>query len=606
MCSGAIKPQSIIPNDMRTLFKSYINNSCDIFNPSWHSDKSIVNTKLIGRNLTLYVDAGAYEEIVRMATRYSYDTQNQQQTEQIYSKLMEQVKEKNAVEMGIYEYEMLKWRNLPDDEKEVTPKPKKPSSKDIRPDSSFFLTTEGERNAFVKCYFLYEFLLGELRLSGMFRDEDFQKSLKGMKEESISCKRGSVKARKILGLGEGVLYVDSNLHKKSSKSSSSIKQKFEYVFHPITYRKDINNITIPLCYYLTETLHTTISIHYEFYINPEQCLSIQDMLELVKRIFKQNHICASARTTLLKPCNELNFSNICKNGEDGWRCKDEFGFEIYIPNYFELELSSLPQKVLIGNLNVEELKKWEKYRNEEVKITSVSRLWHPFHCLPREYRKYVCHNGSPLVEAMDVKNCYYVLMSKVLMIADGIDPGELNRFMELVRYGDIYSEMGKDIQFVRHVYEDDGDDEYLAFIGITRRDKIKLEMQSFRNFKTYGQAESQHPMLAKKFKQMFPTICRWLFTYPNYVNSKGKNTKRLQKDMSQIETMLISKVCFRLKAMGLNPFTLHDAVYLSEAELNTLEDGAVDKLFWEIFDAVTAEDVRGALKCKSDNDRNNV
>ena len=155
-------------------------------------------------------------------------------------------------------------------------------------------------------------------------------------------------------------------------------------------------------------------------------------------------------------------------------------------------------------------------------------------------------------------------------------------------------------------YEEDGDDEYLAFIGITRRDKIKLEMQSFRNFKTYGQAESQHPMLAKKFKQMFPTICRWLFTYPNYVNSKGKNTKRLQKDMSQIETMLISKVCFRLKAMGLNPFTLHDAVYLSEAELNTLADGAVDKLFWEIFDTVTPEEVKASLMYTSGGDRSNV
>ena len=124
-------------------------------------------------------------------------------------------------------------------------------------------------------------------------------------------------------------------------------------------------------------------------------------------------------------------------------------------------------------------------------------------------------------------------------------------------------------------------------------------MQSFRNFKTYGQAESQHPMLAKKFKQMFPTICRWLFTYQNYVNSKGKKTKRLQKDMSQIETMLISKVCFRLKAMGLNPFTLHDAVYLSEDELRTLESGFVDKLFWEVFDSTTDDEVRMALNNNS-------
>ena len=113
-------------------------------------------------------------------------------------------------------------------------------------------------------------------------------------------------------------------------------------------------------------------------------------------------------------------------------------------------------------------------------------------------------------------------------------------------------------------------------------------------------------MLAKKFKEMFPTICRWLFTYPLYRNKKGKNAKRLQADMSRIETMLISKVCFRLKDMGLNPFTLHDAIYLSEAELNTLADGAVDKLFWEIFDTVTPEEVKAALMYKSGGDRSNV
>ena len=167
-------------------------------------------------------------------------------------------------------------------------------------------------------------------------------------------------------------------------------------------------------------------------------------------------------------------------------------------------------------------------------------------------------------------------------------------------------EIGNDIQFIHEVKEDYNDDDYLSFIGTTRRDRVKVEMQSFRNIKTYGQAESQHPMLAKKFKELFPSICHWLFTYPIYRNRKGKNAKRLQADMSRIETMLIRKVCFQLKGMGLNPFTLHDAIYLSEDELGSLEEDFVDKLFWEVFDATTEEDVRRALEYRCNKEEVNV
>lgn len=335
-------------------------------------------------------------------------------------------------------------------------------------------------------------------------------------------------------------------------------------------------------------------------MNSDKMLSIKDIIELYQKHSKGKHykvpLHAWARTTLLNPCNELNFSDECENGEDGWSQERDFGFGIFKPKYSELELSAIPQKDLVGNVNIEELKKWVKYYKDDARITTVSRLWHPFHCLPKSYREHVTYNGSPLVEAMDVKNCYYVLMVKALQLADKIDPDELRRFEALVRDGDIYMEIGNDIQFIHEIKEDYNDDDYLSFIGTTRRDRVKVEMQSFRNYKTYGQAESQHPMLAKKFKELFPSICHWLFTYPIYRNRKGKNAKRLQADMSRIETMLISKVCFRLKDMGLTPFTLHDAIYLSQEELGTVGKGFVDKLFWEVFDATTEGDVLRALE----------
>ena len=583
-----------------------------IFNPAFVSyhNKSIVKTQLVGNKLTLTVDAGAYEEIEMMAKRYQISSENMKCLEECYRNIQEDVKLQNAIKMAEYERDLLRYRSLSAEGRDDVQKPKKPASKDIKPVFNFFLASEGETRAFIKSYFLYEFLLEELKMSGLFCDEDFQRSLKGCSSETISCKRGSVKARNIFGLAESVLYVDTLKHSKSAKKSSSAKQRYEYVFHPISFQKDFAKYPIELHYQLTDNLSKIVQIHYEFYKNPDKKLSIQDIIELYQQHSKGKHdkvpLHAWARTTLLNPCNELNFSDECENGEDGWSQEQDFGFEIFKPKYSELELSAIPQKDLVGNVNIEELKKWVRYCMDDARITTVSRLWHPFHCLPKSYREHVTYNGSPLVEAMDVKNCYYVLMVKALQLADKIDPDELRRFEALVRDGDIYMEIGNDIQFIHEIKEDYNDDDYLSFIGTTRRDRVKVEMQSFRNYKTYGQAESQHPMLAKKFKELFPSICHWLFTYPIYRNRKGKNAKRLQADMSRIETMLISKVCFRLKDMGLTPFTLHDAIYLSREELDIVGKGFVDKLFWEVFDATTEEDVRRALEYRYNKEEGKV
>ena len=583
-----------------------------IFNPAFVSyhNRSIVKTQLVGNKLTLTVDAGAYEEIEAMAKRYQNSPENMKHLEGWYRHIQEEVKLQNAIKMAEYEHDLLRYRNLSAEERGSIARPKKPASKDIKPVFNFFLTSDGETRAFIKSYFLYEFLLEELKMSGLFCDDDFQRSLKGCSKENISCKRGSVKARNIFGLAESVLYVDSLKHSKSAKNSSSAKQRYEYVFHPISFRKDFAKHSIELQYQLTDHLSKTVQIHYDFYLNPDKMLSIKDIIELYQKHSKGKHdkvsLHAWARTTLLNPCNELNFSDECENGEDGWSQEQDFGFEIFKPKYSELELSAIPQKDLVGNVNIEELKKWVRYCMDDARITTVSRLWHPFHCLPKSYREHVTYNGSPLVEAMDVRNCYYVLMVKALQLADKIDPDELRRFEALVRDGDIYMEIGNDIQFIHEVKEDYNDDDYLSFIGTTRRDRVKVEMQSFRNYKTYGQAESQHPMLAKKFKELFPSICHWLFTYPIYRNRKGKNAKRLQADMSRIETMLISKMCFRLKDMGLTPFTLHDAICLSQEELDTVGKGFVDKLFWEVFDATTEEDVRRALEYRCNKEEVNV
>ena len=64
-------------------------------------------------------------------------------------------------------------------------------------------------------------------------------------------------------------------------------------------------------------------------------LSIKDIIELYQKQSKGKHfkvpLLARARTTLLNPCNELNFSDECENGEDGWSQEQDFGVEIFKP-----------------------------------------------------------------------------------------------------------------------------------------------------------------------------------------------------------------------------------------------------------------------------------
>ena len=61
-----------------------------ILNPAPVSDsnKSIIETKLVGNKLTLTVDAGAYEEIEMMAKCYQISSENMKCLEECYRNML--------------------------------------------------------------------------------------------------------------------------------------------------------------------------------------------------------------------------------------------------------------------------------------------------------------------------------------------------------------------------------------------------------------------------------------------------------------------------------------------------------------------------------------
>lgn len=571
------RPSASFPNDP---FKDWI--------PEF-SSHSIKKVSLKDNELTLVVDAGAYRMISEKAREKKVSSKRVKEIR----KANEDVKKAwvviNSRKESAYLLSLQTWRGIPKELK--FPKPSKPKllSTDFK-NFEPFLCTEGEVNAYIKSYFLYEYLILMLKASGKFSVKDFSSSLRFSDKERISVEDCGAKIRNILGRIDSILYVDTSDYNKSLKTKT-FKHKYKYIFHPERFSCDRKNTPVKIKYRISENL-VRIIWNYEWITrDPEAVVKVEEVLkELLGNYRSKPCEISQARTTSTNPHNELIVS------------EKSFQFSIYRPDYTQLELTRFPKSILLECDALDKLLVWQRYHNQEADITDCSRLWHPFHNLPRPFRSHITFNGSYLVEAMDVKSCFYVLMSKAMEIADCIDKKELQQFCTLVREGDIYTEMGNHVMCVSPFpdgLDNDAEDCYLSFIGMEgrKRDVIKQNMQSFRNIKSFKQAHHQYPMLANHFRKLFPTITDWLFNYPTHVNAKGEEVKKLQHDMSRIETMLISRVCLRLVDMGVTPFTLHDAIYLSKDELGKLKKGkkTVGEIFWEVFDATTTEEITTCL-----------
>ena len=571
-----------------TTYLSPMTDTASLFNIQAGGWSSIINSNLKGDILTLTIDLGAYRAVEKMADDKKGTREQSNKLKQSVSQIVQQSTDAYQQELIEYKKNLEQWRITQGHKPSKPHPPQKPENFDL------YLITPAERRAYIKSYFLYEYLIQDLKMSGEFTCDDFNKALKYMDKEAVAVDKGGRKIRKILGKIDRVLYTDTTDYVESVKDKT-YNDVYEYIFHPIRFTKDPNSRTQELHYRVSGLLRLNIYLKRQFLLNPAKILSLDEIIELYSsdknyRTSKGANITRSTLTTRTKPCNELIYN------------KMSFNFAVYQPDYSLLHLDGLPQSALFKSLVPNELKKWKNHHHEQSKIRKSSRQFHSFHYLPKVYREYITYNGSPLVEAMDVTGCYYVLISKALEIALDVNHEELLRFKSLVRDNDIYEEVGRHVLIASTTPSDDGinyrEEELLSFYsdtgdnGKAMRNIIKDDMQKFRNTLDINQAYRKFPMLSLYFMKVFPSITKWLFDYPTHYDvEKKRQVKNLQDDMSRIETLLISKVCFKLVDMGLTPFTLHDAIYLSRDELSKLEDGAVDKLFWEAYDNTTPKEI---------------
>lgn len=226
----------------------------------------------------------------------------------------------------------------------------------------------------------------------------------------------------------------------------------------------------------------------------------------------------------------------------------------YVAPYSGLELDISDCKIPYDS----RLNDW--FKNKDKAPTIKNRIYHAFHRVPREYRKYFNYHGSPLVEAFDVHNCFFVLMCFIFKKYN-IPRNEYKLYRDLVVSGKFYEEIVKAEHNAMTAPVD------FSLIGLFHyeRDQVKEKLQIFRNEYPIEYNKSYYrgkfDVIRNWYEANFPTIKSIM---DHYDVNPVTNSKRLQEDIEKIETDVMSHITKELHDLGYDVFQLHDAVYVTQ------------------------------------------
>lgn len=176
------------------------------------------------------------------------------------------------------------------------------------------------------------------------------------------------------------------------------------------------------------------------------------------------------------------------------------------------------------------------------------RLYNGFHYLPGVLRKNVYYNGDNITELFDLHCSFYTISAGVILEKYP----EVNRDAVERFYWDCV--LGK-------LYEKCAD--YLS----ASRDIAKEKLQGWRNLTNRGVAHLSdfgYARVSAFMENTYPEIADIYYEWPTYENNEGKTKKALQRDLSEYETKLMSKLAFEIEdKYNVKCFLLHDAIYVS-------------------------------------------
>lgn len=176
------------------------------------------------------------------------------------------------------------------------------------------------------------------------------------------------------------------------------------------------------------------------------------------------------------------------------------------------------------------------------------RLYNGFHYLPGILRKNVYYKGDNITELFDLHCSFYTISAGVMLEKyPDIDRDVIERFYWDCALGRLY-------------------DKCADYLSCTR-DEAKDRLQGWRNLSNRGVAHAYdfgYSGVSKFMENTYPEISDIYYDWPTYVNSDGKTKKALQRDLSEYETRLMSKLAYEIEGKyGVKCFLLHDAIFVS-------------------------------------------
>ena len=206
------------------------------------------------------------------------------------------------------------------------------------------------------------------------------------------------------------------------------------------------------------------------------------------------------------------------------------------------------------------------------KYRSDGKLYSRLAVVRRAVRRHITFGGSRLVEAADIHSAHFTFLPEVFRRRGiQVSAGEIERWTALTRSGRLY-------------------DDIAGYSGLTRAE-VKSGMQPFLSMKSRGQylhgrkKDDEHirevrRRIVRYFDDRFPGVCkalsRWRERFPDVT---------IKSVCNEVESDLMNPVCDVLRAAGLHPFRVHDAVYLPEYENRLQESDIKDSVFRMLDDA---------------------
>lgn len=202
-------------------------------------------------------------------------------------------------------------------------------------------------------------------------------------------------------------------------------------------------------------------------------------------------------------------------------------------------------------------------------IDKSGKIYSVFTRIRRPIRKHIRYGRERLIEVSDVRCAHFAMLPVVFRYCNITVPDEeMGKFRELTQTEDLYADVvkGTDIS----------------------RDAVKPIFQSFysiRNEEQYlyagiGKGEqSERRIVCDYFKRNFPSIYRAIMDFHTDHDYTLKSVANIA------ESNIMNPICDRLVALGLHPFRLHDAIYMTESEYRKVPFDITE----EVYKAINAK-----------------